>query len=84
LGLMDRSLDARRVFKGTNSRMLAAINAAAEAGDLEVLENIDFVMTVSAYEKLIDSGKYASIKRKSNDRRSTDRRTGDRRDSGNR
>ena len=84
MGLMDKSLEARRVFKGTNSRMLAAINAAAEAGDTDLLGEVNFVMTVSAYERLIDTGLYKSVKRKKADRRSSDRRSGDRRKSGNR
>ena len=84
MGLMDRSLDARRVFSADNSRMLDAINAVAKSGDKELLEQIEFVMTVSAYERLIDTGLYSSVKRKKSDRRSTDRRTDDRRKSGKR
>lgn len=84
MGLMDRSLEARRVFTATNSRMLEAINAAADAGDIELLEQVDFVMTVSAYERLIDSGLYSSLKRKGKDRRANDRRSKDRRHSGRR
>ncbi len=84
MGLMDKSLDARRVFAATNKRMLDAINAASEAGDTKLLEEIEFVMTVGAYEQLIDSGLYTSLKRKNPDRRSVDRRTNDRRKSGKR
>lgn len=84
MGLMDKSLEARRAFKATNTRMLKAINASAEAGDTALLEQINIVMTVSAYERLIDSGRYNSVKREKADRRKTDRRTGDRRNSGRR
>jgi len=84
LGLMDKSLEAKRVFTATNLRMLDAINAAAEADDKVLLEQIEFVMTVSAYERLIDSGLYDSLKRKGGERRATDRRTNDRRKSGKR
>ena len=84
MGLMDKSLEARRVFKATNSRMLQAINTVAQAENTKLLEDIEFVMTVSAYETLIDSGLYKSQKRKKSDRRSADRRTSDRRSSGKR
>ena len=79
MGLMDKSLDARRVFNATNDRMLKAIIAAAEAGSTDILQEIDFVMTVGAYEHLVETGLYSSVKRKRKDRRTDDRRTGDRR-----
>lgn len=82
MGLMDKSLEARRAFTATNSRMREAINAAADAGNTKLLEDIEFVMTVSAYEEMIDSGLYSSLKRKKSERRSIDRRTDDRRASG--
>ena len=81
---MDKSLEARRVFSATNTRILEAINAASESGETELLQQIQFVMTVSAYERLLDSGMYKSVKRKKSDRRSSDRRTGDRRNPGHR
>jgi hypothetical protein len=81
---MDKSLVARRAFSATNSRMLEAINAAAAAGNTRLLKDIQFVMTVNAYEELIDSGLYRSLKRKKTERRATDRRSGDRRSSGKR
>ena len=81
---MDKSLEARRVFSATNTRMLEAINSASESGETELLQQIQFVMTVSAYERLLDSGMYKSVKRKKSDRRSSDRRTGDRRNPGRR
>lgn len=84
MGLMDKSLEARRTFTATNSRMLQAINEANDAGDTKLLEQIEFVMTVSAYERLIDSGLYNSLKRKRSDRRANDRRSNERRKSGKR
>ncbi len=84
MGLMDKSLYTRRVFTASNSRMLEAINSAASAGDIDLLNEINFVMTVNAYERLIDSGLYSSRQRKKQDRRSTDRRAIDRRRSGKR
>ena len=84
MGLMDKSLDARRVFNASNDRMLKAIIAAAEAGNTEILKEIDFVMTVNAYEQLVEKGFYNSVKRKKRDRRNDDRRTGDRRNTGKR
>ena len=79
MGLMDKSLESRRVFSATNKRMLDAVNAAAAAGDTALLKQIDIVMSVDAYEHLLQSGRYKSIKRKRVDRRKNDRRTKDRR-----
>lgn len=84
MGLMDKSLEARRSFKAANNRMLEAINETADAGETDILEQIEIIMPVSVYERLIDTGRYNSVKREKKDRRKTDRRTGDRRNSGRR
>ena len=84
MGLMDRSLEARRSFSASNDRMLDALKAMATAGEQHALEQINVVMPVSVYEMMIDKGYYSSLKRKKHDRRSTDRRTADRRKSGKR
>ncbi|MDC7227573.1 MAG: hypothetical protein PQJ61_12480 [Spirochaetales bacterium] len=81
---MDKSLEARRVFTAANKRMLEALQSAAEEGNTALLEQINIVMPVSAYERLIDSGLYESVRRKGNDRRSVERRSNDRRKSGKR
>lgn len=84
MGLMDKSLEARRMFTASNERMLEAINSLYTAGEKHLLEQIEFGMPVSVYEYMIDHGYYSTVKRMKQDRRSTDRRTGDRRHSGKR
>ncbi len=84
MGLMDKSLEAKRVFDASNNRMVEALNALADAGKQNMLEQIELVMPVSVYEYMIDRGFYSTIKRKKSDRRSVDRRSGDRRQSGQR
>lgn len=84
MGLMDKSLEARRSFTASNIRMLEAISSLAQAGEDSLLKYIKIDMPVSVYEYLIDNSLYSSIKREKSDRRATDRRSGDRRHSGKR
>ena len=58
----------------TNRRMLEAINTAAEASDTEILKQINFVMTVNAYEALSNPGATNLLKEKKQDRRKSDRK----------
>ena len=79
---MDKSLESRRIFKGSNKRMLKAVWELSESGKDDLLEKVDFIMDVSVYEYMLDNGFYKSFKRKKSDRRNVDRRGGDRRESG--
>ncbi len=66
MGLMDKSLDARRVFSATNKRMMDALNALHASGDTELLEDINILMSAGTYEALIAKGLYKTIKRSKN------------------
>ncbi len=66
MGLMDKSLDARRVFSATNKRMMDALNELHASGDTELLDDINILMSAGTYEALIAKGLYKTIKRSKN------------------
>ena len=73
MGLMEKTLTVKKQFSGRNLHMMKAMLAYIEEGHVQENDEIELIMNVGAYKRILEMGLYKEIKRGSGERRSTDR-----------
>ena len=73
MGLMEKTLTVKKRFSGRNIHILRALISYIEQGHIAENDEIDLVMNIGAYNRIVELGLYKEIKRGPRERRSTDR-----------
>ncbi len=73
MGLMEKTLSVKKQFSGRNLQILKALVTYIEQDYVQDADEIEIIINIGAYEKILDLGLYKEIKRGSGERRSSDR-----------
>ncbi|MBN1648497.1 MAG: hypothetical protein JW874_10715 [Spirochaetales bacterium] len=73
MGLMEKTLSLKKQFSGRNLQMLKALLAYIEDDYIQEEDEIEILMNIGTYNRLLDLGLYKEVKRGSRERRFGDR-----------